>query len=117
MPSYVDDLTEDRGRVVKALNNLIEEEEELIRVLTEGLMEHRDVLDRAIVRAMIFRNLYGPAQSFTQMAEADAQEASSPVNETTARLEREMQVLRVYREALKQVQDGLPFSVAISGLM
>jgi hypothetical protein len=117
MPAYIDELTDDRGRIVKALTILIEEQEEIIRDLTRALMEYRDTLDRNIVRAMIFRSLYGPAQTFTQMAEVDAQEASSPVNETTVRLEREMQVLRVYREALKQVEEGVPFPVAISGLI
>jgi hypothetical protein len=117
VPSYIDDLTEDRARVVKALMSLIDEEEEIIRNLTQALTEYRDALDRAIIRTMIFRNLYGPTQALTQMAEADAQEASGPVTETSSRLEREMQMLRVYREALKQVQEGVPFPVAISGLM
>jgi hypothetical protein len=117
MPSYIDELTDDRGRQVKALTSLLEEEEQLIRDLTQALLEYRDTLDRAVVRAMIFRNLYGPAQSLTQMAEVDAQEASSPVNETQTRLEREMQLLRVYRQALKQIEDGFPLAVAVSGLI
>jgi hypothetical protein len=116
MPSYVDELTEDRGRVLKALTSLIEEQEELVRDLTDALTEYREVLDRAILRTMIYRNVFGATQTQSIMAEKDAQDASRPVTETTAQVERESEVLRVYREALKQIDTGLPLSMALGRL-
>ncbi len=113
MPSYVDELSEDRARVVKALNSLIEEQEELVRDLNDALTEYREVLDRLIVRTMIYRNIFGATQSHTVMAEKDAQDASRPVTETTAQLERETEVLGVYREAVKQIDNGAPLSMAL----
>ena len=113
MASYVDELSEDRQRVSKALNTLIAEQEELVRDLSDALNEYRDVLDRLIIRTMIYRNIYGATQGQTVMAEKDAQDASRPVTETAAQLERETEVLRVYREAVKQVDSGLPLGMAI----
>jgi hypothetical protein len=117
MASYVDELTEDRGRVLKALATLIEEQEEMVRDLTEAVAEYREALDRAIIRTMIYRNMYGPSQALTMMAEKDAQDASSPVNETTLRLERETQILHVFRDAAAAVEKGEDLTVALARIV
>jgi len=117
MPSYVDELSDDRGRVIKALQSLIDEEEEIVHDLTDQLVEYREQLDRAVIRTMIYRNLYGPNQGLTVMAEKDAQDAMSPVNETTLRLDRETEILRVFRETIKQVEEGSPLSIALGSFI
>ncbi|HZT08270.1 MAG TPA: hypothetical protein VFC51_14695 [Chloroflexota bacterium] len=106
MPSYVDELSEDRERVLKALRGLIEEQEARVRALTEALAQYTETLDRRIIRTMIFRNTFGATQTNTLMAEGDTQDATRPVTETTVQLERENEILHAYRQALRQVETG-----------
>ena len=108
MPSYFESLGEDRQRVHKALQRLIEAQQNLIRDLSATLQGHMDALDEGILRTMVFRNLFGAGSAETATTEVDVQQASRPVTDITRQLEKEGQVLKSYREALGQVESGAP---------
>lgn len=106
MASYVDLLSEDRVRLRKALQALIEQQEERIRELTVALAAYMQNLDQRIVRTIVYRNTFGAGQGDTLMAETETEEASKPVTEATRQLEKENVVLKAYREALEQMEAG-----------
>ena len=107
MASYVEELAEDRERVQRAIESLIEAEEKRIAELRIELAEHMEVLDRFVLRTFIFRNTFGSTID-TQTAELDTQEASKPLSQALHLLEKEGRFLEAYREALSQIRDGQP---------
>lgn len=108
MASYIELLAEDRQRMRQGLEKLIEQQEGRIRELSATLAQYSEVLDRRILRTMIFRNIFGAGQADSLTAEVDTEEASKPVTETTRQLERETQVLKAYRDAVQQLEAGAP---------
>lgn len=106
MASYVELLGADQQRIRRALESLIAEEEQRVRELRRALEEHMSALDRRIIRTLVFRSIFGPTQSETLTAQADTEEASKPVTETTRELERSTLVLQALREALQIVESG-----------
>ncbi len=108
MATYVEILAKDRGRVEKALRELIEQQERRIEELNEELAGHMELLDQRILRTTVFRNTYGAGQQDTLTAETETEEASKPVTEATRQRERETQILESYRRALEQLQAGEP---------
>lgn len=106
MASYMDLLGGDQERMRKALQGLVEEQEATIAQLKVSLAEYTDVLDRRILRTMVFRKAFGEGQTDTLTAETDTEEASKPVTEATRQLEKETHILNAYKEALAQVEAG-----------
>ncbi len=106
MASYVDLLSEDQRRMRRALESLIAEEENRIRVHKESLEEYTQALDRRVLRALVYRSIFGPTQTETVTAQTDTEEASKPVTETTRQLERSILVLQAFREALAAIESG-----------
>jgi HPt (histidine-containing phosphotransfer) domain-containing protein len=106
VPSYVEFLADDHERVRRALQRLVEEQEDSIGELTRALEEYMDALDRKIVRAAVFRSTFGAGESQTVLAETDLEQASKPVTETSHQLEKERRVLLAYREALMRIDGG-----------
>jgi hypothetical protein len=104
--SYVEHLADDHERIRRALQRLVEEQEDTIGELTRALEDYMDTLDRRIVRAAVYRSMFGSGQSETVLAETDLEQASKPVTETSHQLERERRVLLAYREALARIDEG-----------
>jgi hypothetical protein len=92
----------------RALESLIAEEENQIRSLREALEEYTRALDRRVIRAMVFRSLFGPTQTDTLLAQTDTEEASKPVTETSRELEKSTLILQALREALQMIDGGAP---------
>jgi hypothetical protein len=105
MASYVEELADDRARVQKALENLIEAQDRKLVETRELLQVHMKELDQCILRTFIFRNNFGATQE-TMNAELETEVASKPVTEAMRVIERETRVLAAYREALEQVNSG-----------
>ncbi len=106
MASYVELLSEDQRRMRRALESLIAEEENRIRVLKESLEEYTQALDRRILRTIVYRSIFGPTQAETIAAQTETEEASKPVTDTTRLLEKAMLTLQAYREALAAIESG-----------
>jgi hypothetical protein len=90
----------------RALESLIAEEENRIRVLKESLEEYTQALDRRVVRALVYRGIFGPKQTETLTAQTDTEEASKPVTETTELLARSVLILQTYRQGLAAIESG-----------
>jgi len=90
----------------KALEGLIASQEVKVAALEITLAQNSSQLDQCAVRTMVFRNVFGPAQTETLQAESEAQEASRPVTETTAELEHERAALTAFRAALELLEAG-----------
>jgi hypothetical protein len=106
--TYIELLSADQRRMRRALESLIAEEENQIRSLREALEEYTRALDRRVIRAMVFRSLFGPTQTDTLIAQTDTEEASKPVTDTTRQLEKSILVLQALREALQMIDSGSP---------
>lgn len=106
MASYIDTLGEDRDRIRRALKGLIEEQETRIRELSETLSEYGTLLDRHVLRTMIFRGAFGSGGAETMLAETETEVASKPVTEAAKQLERETNILKLYQEALARIESG-----------
>jgi hypothetical protein len=104
MASYLETLTEDRERMRRALMGQIEEEAAAIRQLQEDLEQCSVVLDQKIVRLMIFRGLFGPAQQETLSAQVDVEEASKPHTLARDQLAYHQRVMQALQEALLRLQ-------------
>ena len=90
----------------RALESLIAEEENRIRVFKESLEEFTQALDRRVLRTLVYRSVFGPTQAETLTAQTDTEEASKPVTETTRQLEKSLLILQAYREALAAIESG-----------
>src|SRR5438105_1711843 len=108
MATYMDVLAEDKERMKRGLEGLIQEQEEHVGELTDELHSLMQHLDRLILRTLIYRNTYGAGGTETMASETDTEEASKPVTEVTRQLERERAMLKTYRDALAQVTGGAP---------
>jgi len=85
---------------------LIASQEAKVAALEAALAENMAKLDQCAVRTMVFRNVFGPAQTETLQAESEAQEASRPVTETTNQLEHEKAALTAFKRALDLLEAG-----------
>jgi len=90
----------------KALEGLIASQEAKVVALEAALAQNMAALDQYAVRTMVFRNVFGPAQTETLQAESEAQEASRPVTETTTQLEHERSALVAFKRALELLEAG-----------
>lgn len=106
MASYIELLLDDRERLQKALQGLIEEQDARLHQLTAALQEHSDTLDRQILRTLIFRTTFGAGQQDTLTAETETAEASKPLTEVTRQIQKQTMILDAYREALHKVEAG-----------
>src|SRR5438093_566195 len=103
MSSYIEQLEHDRERMQRALQGLIAQQEARLEELGQALAVATEILDRLVVRTMVFRSTFGSGTQEQMLAETDAEEASKPVTETTRQMERETQVLDAYRHALERI--------------
>ncbi|MEA2642807.1 MAG: hypothetical protein QOF51_4201 [Chloroflexota bacterium] len=108
MATYMDVLAEDKERMRRGLEGLIQEQEQRVGELTNELHSLMQRLDQLILRTLIYRNTYGAGGTETMAAETDTEEASKPVTEVTRQLERERAMLKTYRDALAQITSGAP---------
>src|SRR3954469_15310199 len=100
MATYIDALGEDPARIRRALERLIQEQEQRVADLSDELHTLMQTLDQLILRTVIYRNSLGAGATETLAAETETEEGSKPVTEIVRQLERERAMLSRYREAL-----------------
>ena len=106
MASYLDSLMADRERMRRALKAQIELEAAAVRDLQAELDRLAGELDQKIVRLMIFRGLFGPAQQETMNAQVEVEEVAKPHGAATAQLAYRQRVLQSLQEALLRLEQS-----------
>lgn len=105
MTSLVDQLNADRPRYKRALSGLIAEQEAAIHRLRQDLAEAQTILDRGLLKLVIFVEELGRGSSDTITAQREAEDANTVVGELARKLERQHTVLEHYRKRLNAADD------------
>lgn len=106
MASYIETLFEDRDRITSCLKTLIEQQESKIADLERLRDSSMVLLDQHIVRTVLFRAKFGAGATESLSAETLAEEASKPVTDAVRRVERETQILQIFKDALEKIASG-----------
>ena len=106
MASYLDILMADRERMRRALKGQIEAEAAVVRDLQTELERLAVELDQKIVRLMIFRGLFGPAQQETLAAQVEVEEVAKPHGTAAAQLAYHQRLLQSMQEGLLRLEQS-----------
>ncbi|MBM2810218.1 MAG: hypothetical protein HW416_977 [Chloroflexi bacterium] len=106
MASYIETLFGDRDRITSCLKTLIEQQESTIADLERRRDASMVLLDQHIMRTVLFRAKFGAGATESLSSETSAEEASKPVTDAVRRVERETQIMQVFRDALEKIQSG-----------
>ncbi|GEM_PF-3811374 len=104
MSSLQEQLFADTARLRRAIDALVATQEQVVKRLRAQLDEHQAELDRQVLRLALLRERFGEGHIETINAMRDAEEASKPLAETRAALERQRQLLELYRTKQVEVQ-------------
>jgi uncharacterized coiled-coil protein SlyX len=107
--SLQEQLFADTARLRRAINALVLSQEKAVERLLAALEEQQAELDRHVLRIALLRDRFGDGNIETTNAMRDAEDASKPVTETRNALERQRQILDIYRTKWREVQ-SLPGS-------
>ena len=109
MPSHAELLASDPGRLRRGLEGLIAEEAAAIRRLEESLVSATGVLDRLVLKLVLYSESFGRGAADTALVQRAAEDANTTVIELTNKLEKERRVMAVYQQRLQDVANGQPF--------
>ena len=104
MSSLQEQLLADATRLRRAINALVASQEKVVERLRMQLEEQQGELDRQVLRASLLRERFGESHIETINAIHDLEDASKPVSETRLALERQRQILDLYRAKQAEVQ-------------
>ena len=107
--SLQEQLFADTARLRRAISALVLTQERAVERLVAALDEQQAELDRHVLRIALLRDRFGDGNVETTNAMRDAEDASKPVTETRMALERQRQILEIYRVKWREVQ-SLPGS-------
>jgi hypothetical protein len=109
MPSYVEELAADSLRLRIGLEGLIAQESKAIARLEHDLAVATGVLDKLVLKLVLFSETFGRMATDTTLVQRDAEDANTTVIELTNKLEKERRVLSAYQKRLEDVASGQPF--------
>jgi uncharacterized coiled-coil protein SlyX len=104
LSSLQEQLLADTARLRRAINALVISQERVVERLRSALEEQQSELDKFVLRLALLRDRFGDSNIETINAMRDAEDASKPVNETRAALERQRLILEVFRAKHAEVQ-------------
>ena len=105
MSSLQEQLLADASRLRRAINALVATQERVVERLRATFEEQQAELDRQVLRLALLRERFGDNHIETINAIRDAEEASKPLAETRLALERQRQILDLYRTKQSEVKE------------
>jgi len=103
--SLQEQLLADASRLRRAINALVTTQERVVERLRATFEEQQAELDRQVLRLALLRERFGDNHIETINAIRDAEEASKPLAETRLALERQRQILDLYRTKQSEVKE------------
>jgi len=102
--SLQEQLLADATMLRRAVNALVASQEKVVERLRLALDEQQAELDRQVLRASLLRERFGEGHIETSNAMHEMEDALKPVSETRALLDRQRQILDLYRAKQSEVQ-------------
>jgi uncharacterized coiled-coil protein SlyX len=107
--SLQEQLLADTTRLRRAINALVSTQDRVVERLRAAFEEQQAELDKQILRLALLRERFGDSHIETINAIRDAEDANKPLTETRLALERQRQILDLYRSKQNEVK-SLPGS-------
>lgn len=115
MASYAEELIADPPRLRGGLEGLIAEQRATLRRLNEELPIARGILDRVVLRLILYGQHFGRGASETTLVQREAEDANTRLTVLQQKFEKQEGVLRMYEAKLAELNSGgslFPPSVA-----
>lgn len=106
MASYAEELIADPPRLRAGLEALIAEQGAVLRRLKEEVPIARGILDRVVLRLVLYGQHFGRGASETTLVQREAEDANTRLTVLQQKLEKQEGVLRMYEAKLAELNSG-----------
>ena len=106
MPSYIETLAADQARLLTTMQGLVMEQRTVVRRLSEEFPIVQGILDRAVLKLLIYSQHFGNAASETTLAQREAEDANTKLTELQRKLEKQIGVLNTYEARYAEIAAG-----------
>lgn len=106
MASYAEELIADPPRLRAGLEGLIAEQQATLRRLYDELPITRGVLDRVVLRLILYGQHFGRGASETTLVQREAEDASTRLIVLQQKIEKQEGVLQMYQAKLAELNSG-----------